>query len=168
MSRLSPHRLVRAGVCHVPEGRSIFLSLTVAENVAMFAGHRRDARESLELVTHEFPALAPLVKRVAGTLSGGEQQMLALSRAFVTNPKIVLLDEMSLGLAPRIVDELFVFLGRLAARGVALLLVEQYVERALELAHHVYLLNRGHVSYDGPPAGLDATSILQSYVGLEV
>ncbi len=86
----------------------------------------------------------------------------------MTKPKIVLLDEVSLGLAPRIIDELFLFLARLAATGVALLLVEQYVERAIELADHVYLLNRGRVNYDGPPAGLDATSILQSYVGLEV
>jgi branched-chain amino acid transport system ATP-binding protein len=162
----SAHRLARLGVCHVPEGRGIFPSLTTAENIALFAGSRGAARGATDRVVAEFPSLGRLMNRTAGTMSGGEQQMLALSRACVTEPKVVMLDEVSLGLAPRIVDELFVFLRRLAETGVSLLLVEQYIDRALALCDRVYLLQRGQLAYDGPPAELDSERLIHSYVGL--
>ena len=102
----------------------------------------------------------------AGTMSGGEQQMLALSRAYVSSPRLVLLDEVSMGLSPKLVDEVFEFLGRLAASGAALLLVEQYVTRALALADHVYLLDRGQVSFAGEPGELTEDDLVSHYLGV--
>jgi branched-chain amino acid transport system ATP-binding protein len=107
-------------------------------------------------------------KQLAGTLSGGQQQMLALARCYLAKPKVVLLDEVSMGLAPRIVDELFTALKQLAATGTALLLVEQYVGRALEMADTVYLLNRGHITYTGPSTALDTETVLRGYLGGEL
>jgi branched-chain amino acid transport system ATP-binding protein len=102
----------------------------------------------------------------AGTLSGGQQQMLALSRAWVSNPKVVLLDEVSMGLAPRIVDEIFEFLGRLRQEHASLLLVEQYATRALAMADYVYLLQRGQVAFCGQPCELDTDEVLSRYLGV--
>jgi branched-chain amino acid transport system ATP-binding protein len=166
VKRWSPEKLARAGVCHVPEGHGIFPSLTVRENLATFAGPRV-ANQIVERASAEFPVLGQRLNQIAGTLSGGEQQMLALSRTFVGEPKVILLDEVSLGLAPRIVDDLFTFLGKLAQSGAALLLVEQYVERALAMADHVYLLNRGRIVGEGPPESFDAARIQESYVGVK-
>ena len=120
MSSVSPSKMARAGLYHVPEGRGIFASLTVRENIALFAG-KSSVGDALESAAEEFPVLVRRLKQVAGTLSGGEQQMLALSRTFMGTPKVILLDEVSLGLAPKIVDELFEFLTKLAASGVSLL-----------------------------------------------
>ena len=102
---------------------------------------------------------------MAGTLSGGEQQMLALARAYVREPRIVLLDEVSMGLAPQVVEAIFDFLGRLAAEGAAMLLVEQYVTRALELADYVYMINRGTLVFAGEPAELEEEDVFRSYIG---
>lgn len=165
VARWPPERLARAGVCHVPEGHGIFPSLTVRENLATFAG-RRGTGQMIERASSEFPVLGQRLKQLAGTLSGGEQQMLALSRTFVGEPKVILLDEVSLGLAPRVVDDLFVFLSKLAKSGAALLLVEQYIERALAMADYVYLLNRGRIVGEGPPTSFDAERIQASYVGV--
>jgi branched-chain amino acid transport system ATP-binding protein len=157
-------RLARAGVCHVPEGRGVFPSLTVRENLRLQAPPGEEA-EALERAGEVFPVLRNRLDQVAGTMSGGEQQMLALARTYVSGPRVVLLDEVSMGLAPRIVDEIFEFLGRLRAEGISMLLVEQYVTRALALADYVYLLQRGGVAFAGEPAELDGDELFRRYLG---
>ena len=162
----APYRYSRRGVCHLPEGRGIFPSLTVMENLIVQA-REVDLKESLAGVTELFPALAQRLGQTAGSLSGGEQQMLALSRAYLTNPKVVLVDEPSLGLAPRVVDRIYEVLARFAARGVSLVIVEQYVQRALDLADRVYILSRGEVIHEGKADELDPDEIYQRYLGIE-
>ena len=160
----SPHELVTRGVCHVPEGRGIFPSLRVRDNLLMQSLRGREA-EALEQAVDAFPRLGERLNQLAGTMSGGEQQMLALARAYVQNPRFVLLDEVSMGLAPKIVDEIFEFLELIAASGASLLLVEQYVTRALEAADYAYLLNRGEIVFVGDPGELDADALAEQYVG---
>ena len=155
--------LVAAGVAHVPEGRGIFPNLTVRENLVLFARDRRG--EVLDRAIDAFPRLGERLTQVAGTMSGGEQQMLALARAYVTDPKVVLLDEVSMGLAPRLVDEIFAFLARLAGEGRALLIVEQYVSKVLAMADYVYVANRGRITFAGEPCELDSAEIFAHYVG---
>jgi branched-chain amino acid transport system ATP-binding protein len=160
----SSDRLARSGVCHVPEGRGIFPGLTVQDNLRMQtpAGVKADIVGEVGGV---FPRLAERIDQLAGTMSGGEQQMLALSYAYVADPDIVLLDEVSMGLAPKIVDDIFRYLGQLAAAGRSLLIVEQYVARALELASYVYILRKGQVDFVGEPHELGSDAILASYLG---
>jgi branched-chain amino acid transport system ATP-binding protein len=160
----SPHQLKALGVCHIPEGRGVFPTLTVRENLVLY-GAPGKADDAVERAVSAFPRLGERIGQVAGTMSGGEQQMLALSRAYVQAPRVILLDEISMGLAPTIVDEIFIFLERLAREGASLLLVEQYVARALELAQDVCLLNRGSVAFRGEPSELADTDIFASYVG---
>jgi branched-chain amino acid transport system ATP-binding protein len=160
-----PQRLASAGVCHVPEGRGIFRNLSVRDNIRLQAAPGRD-RESVEAVSASFPRLGDRLKQRAGTLSGGEQQMLALSRAYLSGSPTVLLDEVSMGLAPVVIDEIFGYLHGLAAQGAALLLVEQYVARALELADFVYILNKGRVRFVGEASELGEEQILASYLGV--
>jgi len=160
----SPDAVARAGVCHVPEGRGIFRSLTVRENLLLQA-LKGDEDAALERAVQAFPRLGERMNQLSGTMSGGEQQMLALARAYVQQPRFVLLDEVSMGLAPLIVDELFEFLAMLARNGASLLLVEQYVARALDVADYVFLLNRGEVVFAGQPAELDADALAERYVG---
>src|SRR5882724_13669648 len=125
-----PHRLSQLGVCHVPEGRGIFRALSVKDNIRLQASD--DFKEDpIGAVAEAFPRLGERLAQRAGTMSGGEQQMLALARAYVAGAKTVLLDEVSMGLAPKIIDAVYEFLERLAAEGVSLLLVEQYVNKAL-------------------------------------
>jgi branched-chain amino acid transport system ATP-binding protein len=159
-----PDRLMRRGVCHIPEGRGIFRSLTVRENLVTFS-RPGEEEKAIASAVEAFPRLGERIHQVAGTMSGGEQQMLALARAYVQKPRFVLLDEVSMGLAPKIVDEVFAFLERLAARGAALLLVEQYITRALHAADYVYLLNPGEVSFAGEPDELNADAVAAQYVG---
>jgi branched-chain amino acid transport system ATP-binding protein len=159
-----PERLAQGGICHVPEGRGIFPSLTVQENLVLQSTPGQE-KSAINRAADAFPILRDRLGQLAGTLSGGQQQMLALARAYVTEPRIVLLDEVSMGLAPAIVDELFEFLGRLARSGAALLLVEQYVTRALALADYVYLLDRGTISFVGEPEELDDEEVFRSYLG---
>jgi branched-chain amino acid transport system ATP-binding protein len=160
----SPYELARAGICHVPEGRGIFPTLSVADNLRLQAPRSVD-RRAVDLASAVFPRLGQRRKQLAGTLSGGEQQMLALSRACVAEPATVLLDEVSMGLAPKVVDEIFDYLHRLAADGLSLLVVEQYVARALELADYVYILNRGRIRFAGEPSEVGDATVLESYLG---
>jgi branched-chain amino acid transport system ATP-binding protein len=164
LSGHSPHDFARAGICHVPEGRGIFRSLTVRDNILLQAGSG-SVSDAIERAVSVFPILGQRLGQTAGTLSGGQQQMLALARAYVTTPKVVLLDEVSMGLAPVVVDEIFDFLGRLAAEGTSLLIVEQYVTRALKLSDYVFLLNRGQVGFAGEPGELDVDELFTRYMG---
>ncbi len=164
ITRLGPYQRVRRGLCHIPEGRGIFPSLTVRENLILDAAKGKES-EAFERANETFPVLGARQRQIAGTLSGGEQQMLALVRAYVSNPQVVLVDEASLGLAPLVVDNIFEFLEKLANQGVALLVVEQYVSRALALASTVYLLNQGTIVYSGPASELDEDTIFSLYAG---
>lgn len=156
--------IARHGIAHIPEGRAIFPSMTVRENVLLFSPSGAED-EAVGRAVDAFPALGERLNQPAGRLSGGEQQMLALTRCYVTDPKMVLLDEVSLGLAPRIVDQVFEFLKRLVSSGAALLLVEQYVARALDLADYVYVMDRGQIAFAGEPDELERSNLLSSYLG---
>jgi branched-chain amino acid transport system ATP-binding protein len=160
----SPYELARAGICHVPEGRGIFPTLSVADNLRLQAPRSMD-RRAAERASAVFPQLAQRLSQLAGTMSGGEQQMLALTRAYVAEVATVLLDEVSMGLAPKIVDEIFEYLRRLAAEGRSLLVVEQYVARALALADYVYIVNRGRIRFVGEPSEVEDHTVLESYLG---
>ena len=160
------HRLAAAGVCHVPEGRGIYRALSVRDNIRLQANPALDL-QPVPAVAEAFPRLGERLDQRAGTMSGGEQQMLALAHAYVAGSNTVLLDEVSMGLAPKIIDEIFDYLRRLAEKGAALLLVEQYVGRALELADFVYILNKGRVQFVGEAGELSEEQILASYLGVE-
>jgi len=152
VTRLTAHRVCETGVAIVPEGRRIFPGMTVADNLDLGA-YRPDARRqfagSRRWVLELFPILGRRAGQMAGSLSGGEQQMLAIGRALMACPRILLLDEPSLGLAPVVVDEVFDVIGEINAKGVAVLLVEQNVQRALEIATRAYLLSEGRVRMAG-------------------
>ena len=162
--------IVRRGVAHVPEGRGTFLELTTEENLRMGAYTRRDKAQveaDIERMYGHFPRLRERHRQQAGTLSGGEQQMLAVSRALMLRPKLLLLDEPSFGLAPLIVRELFDILGEInKAEGTSILLVEQNASLALRLATHAYLLETGNVVMSGPAEQIRSDeSIRRSYLG---
>lgn len=166
----SAWELARLGVGHVPEGRAVFGSLTVQENLELAFRQmlgRKAASGALERAYAMFPILADRRKQMAGTLSGGQQRMLSLARAFPDPPRLLIADELSLGLAPLIVDEVFEALARLLEAGTALLIVEQHVERAVRLADHTLLLRKGRVIYDGPTAevGEALESVLPTRTG---
>lgn len=167
MTGKKAHAMARRGLCHLPEGRGIFPSLTVHDNLVLQSPKGAE-RASIEQAVESFPELGSRLRQTAGSLSGGEQQMLALARAFVSNPKIVVVDEASLGLAPLVVDRIFDTLGRIVASGASLLLVEQYVTRALDLADWVYLLNRGQVVFSGASDELRGEDVFERYLGIEV
>ncbi|GAA0617497.1 ABC transporter ATP-binding protein [Sporichthya brevicatena] len=156
--------LARRGICHVPEGRGVFPGLSVADNVRLQAPPQVDKR-AMARAAEAFPRLGERATQLAGTMSGGEQQMLALAHTYVSDPSIVLLDEVSMGLAPKIVSEIFEFLEGLARSGKSLLLVEQYVARALEFADYVYILNRGRITFAGEPGELSESAVAESYLG---
>ncbi|MGH8998787.1 MAG: ABC transporter ATP-binding protein [Acidimicrobiia bacterium] len=162
MTAAEPYQLVDRGVCHVPEGRGIFPSLTVRENLLLQV--KAGEASSVDRAVDAFPILGERMAQTARTLSGGQQQMLALARAYLANPRVVLLDEVSMGLAPKIVDEIFEFLERLSSQGAALLLVEQYVTRALGIADYVYMLNKGTVTFCGEPGELNHDDVFASYL----
>jgi branched-chain amino acid transport system ATP-binding protein len=162
----APHVFVRRGVCHLPEGRGIFPSLTVKENLTIQA---RDMAmsETLAEATELFPALGSRLRQTAGSLSGGEQQMLALTRAYITKPKLLLVDEASLGLAPIMVDRIFEALQQLVERGISVVVVEQYVQKALDMARTVYILSRGEIIHEGQANQISPDEIYQRYLGIE-
>ncbi len=161
-----PNELVEAGLCHVTEAGAIFPELTVAENLRIFASVKDEAA-STERVLAAFPRLAERRRQVAGTLSGGEQRMLALARTYARDPSTILVDEISLGLAPIVVDEIFGHLAALARSGASLLVVEQYVAKVLAIADLVYVLVRGRIVYAGEPDELRDSSMLDHYLGAE-
>ena len=161
---LPPYRLAAQGICHVPEGRGVFPALSVGDNLRLQAPPNLD-RKAIDQAARVFPRLGERSRQLAGTLSGGEQQMLALAHAYLADPAVVLLDEVSMGLAPKIVEEIFIYLHGLAAQGVSLLVVEQYVTEALNLADYVYILNRGRVVFAGEPAEVSDRTVLESYLG---
>jgi branched-chain amino acid transport system ATP-binding protein len=165
ITSLKPSARAKMGLCTVPEGRSIYRTLTVQENLLMFTPLNGRATGNVDLAVEAFPALRPRLNQVAGSLSGGEQQMLALSRAYLANPKVIVLDELSTGLAPLIVGEIYDRLRRLAGSGVSLLIVEQYVDLVLELADWVYVMARGVIASSGPPNDIGLKNILASYLG---
>ncbi len=166
---LPSHRLVARGMAHAPEGRGIFLNLTVGENLALGAYLRRDRAgiaKDAERAYGLFPILAERRAQVAGTLSGGEQQMLAVGRALMSRPKLMLLDEPSLGLAPQVVERIFGVLRDVNREGVALLLVEQNAHKALQLAHRAYVLETGAIAMSGTGKQLLASpEVRKAYLG---
>ncbi|MFN3219223.1 MAG: ATP-binding cassette domain-containing protein [Acidimicrobiales bacterium] len=169
VGKLAVHERSRLGIASCQEGRKIFADMTVAENLAIGAGlgvDRSTVADRLEKVTTYFPILRDRLDQRGGTMSGGQQQMLAIARALMADPKLLICDEISLGLAPIIVDDLYGILARINAEGVALLLIEQNVHRCLGLADHAYVLARGQVTYDGPPDALaDSSRLDEAYFG---
>jgi branched-chain amino acid transport system ATP-binding protein len=167
IDQLSPHEIVRRGVAHVPEGRQLFPELTVLENLRLGGYPVRDCVEvpkRLALVFEYFPVLATRQNQLAGTLSGGEQQMLALGRALMAQPRLLLLDEPSMGLAPRLVEQLFRIIENLNRReGLTVLLVEQNVRLALGLASAAYVLESGRVAVSGPASVLRSEPLIKEF-----
>ncbi len=169
IERTPAYRIARMAIVHVPEGRGIFPSLTVRENLEMAAtmtateaGH---AEDPIGEATELFPVLGTRLRQMAGSLSGGEQQMLALARAIMARPRLLMVDEISMGLAPIVVGHLFDALRKIAASGASLLLVEQYVETALELADYVYVMDKGCIVDVGQPSDLRSGSLAAAYLG---
>jgi branched-chain amino acid transport system ATP-binding protein len=156
-----------SGLCHVTESDSIYPGLTVSDNLRMFVppGSSRDA---VARAIDAFPSLGNRLGQQAGSLSGGEQRMLSLARAYVRDPALILVDEISLGLAPLVVEEIFGHLAMIASQGTSLLLVEQYVSRALGLADFVYVLARGRIVFAGEPVELAASDLMARYLGEEI
>jgi branched-chain amino acid transport system ATP-binding protein len=163
VTRLAPNQRARRSLCLIPEGRGIFRNLTVEENLRINTPPWVKP-VSFDSAYQAFPILAERRKQVAGTLSGGQQQMLALTRAWLSQASVVLVDEASMGLAPVMVDVIFEALHALAARGVSLLLVEQYVRRALAMADAVYLMKKGVVTRAGDPAALEESDLAAEYL----
>ena len=165
----SAAELSRLGLAHVPEGRGVFPAFSVRENLEVGAyrrgGRRHNLRNEIERVTASFPRLSERMGQRAGSLSGGEQQMLVLARALMAQPRIILVDEPSLGLAPVIVDEVYQLLHGLKGDGLTILLVEQYVELALEIADYAYVLEKGAVAVEGRAHDLAGDrSLLDAYM----
>jgi len=165
----SPEAILRMGIALVPEGRDIFPSLTTEENLRLgaFSRHNRsEYRSDLEEIFELFPILEERFHQIGGTLSGGEQQQLAIARSLMAHPKMLMLDEPSLGLAPTLVDQIFTLIPTLRLRGATILLVEQNVDRTLKIADRVYLLNTGRVELEGSPEQLKSqTAIKDVYLG---
>jgi branched-chain amino acid transport system ATP-binding protein len=164
MTGVPAYRRFEAGLCHVPEGRGIFRSLSVRENLTMQSRKGEEAATTAR-ACDAFPILGSRINQVAGTLSGGEQQMLAMASAYSRDPKLVLVDEASLGLAPLIVDQIFGFMERISSQGSSLLIVDQFATRALAMAETAYVLSRGEITYAGSPKGLGDTDLMSHYLG---
>ncbi len=169
ITHLASHEIVRHGISHCPEGRQIFTGLTVMENLLMGAYHRQDRSQvarDLAWVQELFPILAARRRQLAGTLSGGEQQMLAIARALMSRPKMLLLDEPSLGLAPMLVETIFEVIQQLRAQGVTILLVEQNAYQALRIADRAYVLETGTIKLSGPAQELARNEeVKKAYLG---
>ena len=169
VQKVPPHSIIGMGLAHVPEGRHIFSRMTVEENLRMGAYIINDAKqisENLERVYHHFPRLKERTRQLGGTLSGGEQQMLATGRALMTNPKILLMDEPSMGLSPILVNEIFSIIEQLHASGITILLVEQNAKKALAVADRAYVLETGKISMSGPASKLaEDDRVRKAYLG---
>jgi branched-chain amino acid transport system ATP-binding protein len=167
--RRAPHVISRRGIVQVPEGRGIFANLTVEENLLLGSDSRStpaSLQKSRDHALGLFPVLAQRLKQSAGTLSGGEQQMLALARALIARPRLLLLDEPSLGLAPRIVQDIFRVLAEINREGTTILLVEQNARLALRLSHRAYVLETGQIQAHGPSRELAASDVIaKAYLG---
>ncbi len=165
-----PHQVVEAGIVQVPEGRRLFPYMTVFENLKLgsFNSHsRKNLRESLDEVFGYFPILAERKEQMAGTLSGGEQQMLAIGRGLMAKPKLLMLDEPSLGLAPIVVEQVFETVKRINSRNITILLVEQDVFQALEVASRAYVLENGSIAVEGSAEDLlNDPRIKEAYIGI--
>src|SRR5512139_4084625 len=167
-------RIARLGLAHAPEGRKVFGPLSVEDNLLLgaysrlpaFFGFRRQAAQDLARIYELFPRLRERAQQAAGTLSGGEQQMLAIGRALMAQPKVMLLDEPSMGLAPVIVQEVFRIITRLKEAGITLLLVEQFARSALEVADYVYVMEHGKIAVEGLPSEMHKNQrVLEAYLG---
>jgi branched-chain amino acid transport system ATP-binding protein len=168
IARRPPHKIVGLGISHVPEGRAILKRMTVIDNLRMGAYVRNDSEiaDDIEAVLARFPVLSERRLQIAGTLSGGEQQMLAIGRALVARPRLLLFDEPSLGLAPKIVSQIFLTLRELKNEGKTILLVEQNARQALRVADHGYVLERGRIVYSGSGEELlNMPEVQRTYLG---
>ena len=167
ISHSDAYKLVRHGLAHVPEGRRIFLQMTVQENLEMGAFTKKEvSKEDLERMFTLFPRLKERRKQIAGTLSGGEQQMLAMSRALMSHPKLLMLDEPSMGLAPILVDQIFDIIKELHAAGTTILLVEQNATKALQIADRAYVLETGNITLSGTGVELaNSDEVRKAYLG---
>ncbi len=171
IDQIPAHRVVELGIAHVPEGRRLFARLTVTQNLTLGAYTRKSTehREStLKKIFKLFPVLQERKNQAAGTLSGGEQQMLAIARGLMSKPKLLMLDEPSLGIMPKLITEIFEMIQRVnKEEGLTILLVEQNVQEALEIAHYAYILQTGRVVMEGKPAELLETDMIRkAYLGL--
>jgi branched-chain amino acid transport system ATP-binding protein len=165
ITHVKRHKVAARGLCHVPDGRGVFPALTVRENIQLFGRNLRGS-DAAEMAVEAFPSLARRLDALAGSLSGGERQMLALVRPWIHKPPVVLLDEISMGLAPLVIDDVYLFLSRLSANGCALLIVEQYIGRVRELATHVYLMSKGQIAFSGLIDALgDEQEVIGHYFG---
>lgn len=169
ITKVPAHKIVSMGMAHVPEGRRVFAQLSVYDNLKMGAYTRKDKNEieeSLEMVYKRFPRLEERKNQMAGTLSGGEQQMLAMGRALMSKPKIILMDEPSMGLSPIFVNEIFDIIQEVSASGTTVLLVEQNAKKALSIADRAYVLETGTIELDGDAKVLmNDDSIKKAYLG---
>jgi branched-chain amino acid transport system ATP-binding protein len=167
ITRWRSHRLVEAGVVQVPEGREILATMTIEENLQLGAWHQGEHLEAgLAQVFERFPVLAERRRLPAGSLSGGEQQMLAIARALLARPRVLLMDEPSMGLAPMLVDEVFSTIAQIRAEGTTVLLVEQNAHRALEAADYGYVMETGEILLEGPAEDLLANErVVEAYLG---
>jgi len=169
LTKTQPHKIVEMCMAHVPEGRRIFQQLTVYENLILGAYTRSDKKEiaeNLEMIYKRFPRLEERKKQIAGTLSGGEQQMLAMGRALMSNPKIVLMDEPSMGLSPLLVSEIFDIIQSINKSGTTVLLVEQNAKKALSIANRAYVLETGKIVLEGDAKELmNNDQIKKAYLG---
>ncbi len=169
LTKTPPHKIVAMGMAHVPEGRRVFSQLSVAKNLQLGAYIRKDKdgiQKDLEMVYSRFPRLEERKNQIAGTLSGGEQQMLAMGRALMSHPKIILMDEPSMGLSPILVSEIFDIIKSINETGTTVLLVEQNAKKALSIAHRGYVLETGKIVLSGPAQELmNNDSIKKAYLG---
>lgn len=169
ITKIAGHKIVGMGMAHVPEGRRVFAQLSVYENLKMGAYTRKDKEEigkTLEMVYKRFPRLKERKSQMAGTLSGGEQQMLAMGRALMSHPKIILMDEPSMGLSPIFVNEIFDIIREVSASGTTVLLVEQNAKKALSIADRAYVLETGKIILDGDAKALmNDESVKKAYLG---